>query len=142
MSGLPSAHDPSIRADDDGKHAMAVFPRSVTSVGAARHWLAGYLARHRVDSATAADAGLVLSELVTNALRHGLGDIVTRSSVGTAELRMSVTDSGEGVPVRLPPDPNRIGGLGLVVVDTVTQSWGVAPFPGGKTVWATLSLHR
>ena len=74
MSGLPSAHDPSIRADDDGKHAMAVFPRSVTSVGAARHWLAGYLARHRVDSATAADAGLVLSELVTNALRHGLGD--------------------------------------------------------------------
>jgi hypothetical protein len=39
----------------------------------------------------------------------------------------------------LPPDPARIGGLGLVVVDGVSAEWGVAPFPGGKTVWALLA---
>jgi hypothetical protein len=40
----------------------------------------------------------------------------------------------------LPLDPTRIGGLGLVVVDRIASDWGVAPFPGGKTVWAALSL--
>ena len=42
----------------------------------------------------------------------------------------------------LPPDPDRIGGLGLVVVSRVAAEWGVAPFPGGKTVWALLARPR
>ena len=37
-----------------------------------------------------------------------------------------------------PVDPERIGGLGLRIVDQLAIAWGVAPFPGGKTVWATV----
>ena len=39
----------------------------------------------------------------------------------------------------LPVDPERIGGLGLRIVDQLASAWGVAPFPGGKTVWATIA---
>ena len=85
------------------------------------------------------DASLVVSELVTNALRHGDGPTVLRASLAAAEVQVAVTDSGDGEPRLLPPDPERIGGLGLVVVSQVAAAWGVAPFPGGKTVWAVLA---
>ena len=32
----------------------------------------------------------------------------------------------------------RIGGVGLRIVEEVAASWGVAPFPGGKTVWVVI----
>ena len=121
---------------------MAVFARDVLSVSSAREWLSRFLADHHVTSTVSADACLVLSELVTNALRHGLGDIVTLGSVDDAEVRVSVTDSGDELPDLLPTSPDRIGGLGLHVVGRVADNWGVASFPGGKTVWATLSLDR
>jgi anti-sigma regulatory factor (Ser/Thr protein kinase) len=132
-------HDP-VRHDPGGRNSMAVFERDVVSVGSAREWLLGFLGGKNVPAGVAADAILVLSELVTNALRHGLGEIVTRSSIDERELRVSVTDSGNELPQALPLDPTRVGGLGLFVVEQVAAEWGVAPFPGGKTVWATLAL--
>ena len=94
----------------------------------------GSIAPNRLD-----DACLVLSELVSNALRHRLGDVVARASLdGEGWLVLSVTDSGDGHPQRFQPDPTRIGGVGLTVVDHLATTWGVAAFPDGKTVWAML----
>jgi anti-sigma regulatory factor (Ser/Thr protein kinase) len=138
----PIPEDP-IRPDPHGPNAMAVFARSTASVGAARRWLTAFLRAHHVPSATEEDATLVISELVTNALRHGVGDIVARGSLdGTRQLRVSVTDSGSELPDLLPLDPDRVGGVGLRIVDHLASQWGVAPFPGGKTVWATISIAR
>jgi hypothetical protein len=39
----------------------------------------------------------------------------------------------------LSPDLERVGGVGLLVVERVSTAWGVAPFPGGKTVWASIA---
>jgi anti-sigma regulatory factor (Ser/Thr protein kinase) len=138
MARSPMPRDPIVRADHDGQHAMAVFAREVLSVASAREWLGCFLRGQAVPSSVVADASLVLSELVTNALRHGLGDIVTFGSVDDDEVRVSVTDSGDELPGALPVPRDRIGGLGLYVVGQVADTWGVAPFPGGKTVWATL----
>jgi anti-sigma regulatory factor (Ser/Thr protein kinase) len=134
--------DPEVRTEEDGHHAMAVFARDVVSVSSAREWLAQFLAHHHVTSIVSADASLVLSELVTNALRHGIGDIVTLGSLHDDEVRVSVIDAGDELPSLLPTVPDRIGGMGLRLVGEVADDWGVASFPGGKTVWATLSLHR
>ncbi len=85
------------------------------------------------------DAALVLSELATNALRHGLGEVVVRASLSTdGAVHLAVTDSSTELPVLQALDPARVGGVGLRVVDELTAAWGVAPFPGGKTVWASL----
>jgi anti-sigma regulatory factor (Ser/Thr protein kinase) len=142
MARSPMPGDSEVRADEDGHHAMAVFARDVVSVSSAREWLTQFLAHHDVTSAVSADASLVLSELVTNALRHGLGDIVTLGSLHDDEVRVSVIDAGDELPNLLPTAPDRIGGLGLHLVGRVADDWGVASFPGGKTVWATLSMHR
>jgi anti-sigma regulatory factor (Ser/Thr protein kinase) len=122
--------------------SMAVFDRAVENVAEARSWLAGFLAERDVDEPAAADAALVVSELVTNALRHGKGATVLRAVATDTELQLSVTDSGDDEPRILPLDPNRIGGLGLLIVDRIAADWGVASFPGGKTVWAILTRRR
>jgi anti-sigma regulatory factor (Ser/Thr protein kinase) len=118
---------------------MAVFDRRVESAAEARSWLASFLNERDVEDATRGDAALVVSELVTNALRHGEGPTVLRVALTATVVQLSVTDSGDGVPRMLPPEPGRVGGLGLVVVERLTTEWGVASFPGGKTVWALLA---
>jgi anti-sigma regulatory factor (Ser/Thr protein kinase) len=131
-----------IRADPSVPHVMAVFPRTTNSVAGARSWLTSFLHANHTAPAVTADAVLVISELVTNALRHGVGDIVTRGALSDGEVRLSVTDSGSELPGMLPIDPQRIGGVGLRIVDRLADRWGIAAFPGGKTVWATIASGR
>ena len=85
---------------------------------------------------------ILVNELVTNALRHGAGDIVTRGSLVDGELSVAVTDAGTELPALLPADPYRVGGVGLMIVDRLADRWGVHRFRGGKTVWATLASGR
>ena len=55
---------------------------------------------------------------------------VVRASVDDhAAVLVSVTDSGTEQPQLLPPDPRRIGGVGLRIVDEVAASWGVLAIP-------------
>jgi anti-sigma regulatory factor (Ser/Thr protein kinase) len=139
MSTPPTPHRPDeVRADERDDHAMAVLPRDRRSAVEARDWLRDFLGG-RVPMALNEDALLVLSELATNALRHGLGEVVVRVELeGDGTLQLSVTDSGSELPALQPIDPTRVGGLGLRIVDELASAWGVAAFPGGKTVWATL----
>ena len=120
--------------------AMVVYDRHAVSVGEARSWIDAFLAEREIEDTVRDDVQLVVSELVTNALMHGDGALVLRASITGAAVQVSVTDSGDELPEVLPLDPARIGGLGLIVVDRVASDWGVAPFPGGKTVWAALAL--
>jgi anti-sigma regulatory factor (Ser/Thr protein kinase) len=76
------------------------------------------------------DAQLLVSELVTNAIRHaGLADdAVIKLVVMTAEdaLRIEVCDSGQGFEMAEPePDPARPSGWGLYLVRELSDRWGV-----------------
>ncbi len=126
--------------DRSASRSMVVYDRHSTSVGEARSWVDAFLVEHLIENGMRDDAQLVVSELMTNALMHGEGSLVLRAAITGNAIQVSVTDSGDELPEVLPLDPTRIGGLGLVVVDRIASDWGVAPFPGGKTVWAALSL--
>jgi anti-sigma regulatory factor (Ser/Thr protein kinase) len=127
-----------IRADDQ-RHAVTTLPRTTGSVARAREWLSEFMAEHDVDSTVSSRALVVVSELVTNVLQHGLGAVGIRAALSpNGELQLAVTDSGGGTPTVLPRDPERIGGVGLRLVEELADRWGVSSFAGGKTVWVLL----
>jgi anti-sigma regulatory factor (Ser/Thr protein kinase) len=119
--------------------SMAVFSRDVESASDARRWLGEFLDQHGIDGRLGNDATLVVSVLVTNALLFGAGATVLRATVSDDALQLAVTDSADALPAVRERDADTIGGLGLVIVGQLCREWGVSPFPGGKTVWATLS---
>ena len=134
-----SSHEGPIRHDEGEAQTMCVLSRDAR-VGGRRPLLAGIVPPRAAGSRSrSSDAILVISELVTNALRHGLGEVVARTSVAGGVLSLSVTDSGAELPEMQPVDPLRVGGVGLHIVDRLSSQWGISPFPGGKTVWATMS---
>jgi anti-sigma regulatory factor (Ser/Thr protein kinase) len=129
-----TAHDRST----DGDRLSVAFDRNIQNTSEARVWIAEFVDAHAGGDALRDDAALVVSELVTNALRHGAGTVVLRASLVDGYFNIAVTDSGDALPHQLPIDAERIGGLGLHIIERVSSERGVAPFPGGKTVWAVL----
>ncbi len=130
-----------VRASSDDRSSVS-FDRYIENTGEARNWITTFVDEHGGGDVLRDDAALVVSELVTNALRHGAGTVVLRASYVDERLSIAVTDSGDTLPRQLPIDADRIGGLGLHIVERVSAEWGVAPFPGGKTVWAVLAEHQ
>lgn len=85
------------------------------------------------------NAQLVVSELVTNALRHGDGAIQLRVRLAHTTARIEVVDEGVGnVAAVHPRPPGEAGGWGLHIVEQLSERWGV--FSGTTHVWAKLSL--
>lgn len=85
------------------------------------------------------DVALALSELVTNAVMHAGG--ATRITVSYAEhrLRIEVEDNDRRRPHQR-VDRGEPGGLGLVVVDNLSERWGSRSIATGKVVWAVLPV--
>ncbi len=84
--------------------------------------------------------GLVLSELVSNAVRHADGDVEVLLQLSDGRLLIEVGDRGDGLPAVVPPSLRTIGGNGLDIVSRLVESWGVTPDPrGGKRVWCVLA---
>lgn len=96
------------------------------------------------DPETVHDASVVVSELVTNAVIHAN----TTVTVGLTLLpgggaRIEVGDSSSWPPTRRAMTEDQPGGRGLILVDALSDEWGVSPTPEGKTVWAeVLPAHR
>ncbi|WP_282696227.1 ATP-binding protein [Streptomyces sp. CC208A] len=88
-------------------------------------------------------ASLVLSELLTNAVRHGLvpgREIETRFVATAGGLRVEVHDASEERPLMSLPEDDAGGGWGLPLVDMLSEKWGVSDRHGpGKLVWAELT---
>jgi anti-sigma regulatory factor (Ser/Thr protein kinase) len=85
-------------------------------------------------------AELIVSELVTNALRasRGLASPVVRLrlvSDGNSIL-IQVWDARDEMPVRSDADPDAESGRGLMIVDALAEKWDCYPLDGGKVVWA------
>ncbi|MEU9151087.1 SpoIIE family protein phosphatase [Streptomyces sp. NPDC048417] len=85
-------------------------------------------------------AELVVSELVTNAIRYGSHPIRLRLIHDTARLICEVSDTSHTAPHLRRAKTLDEGGRGLLLVAQLTQRWGTRHTGEGKTIWAELSL--
>ncbi|WNI14142.1 ATP-binding SpoIIE family protein phosphatase [Actinacidiphila sp. ITFR-21] len=84
-------------------------------------------------------AVLLSSELLGNVLMHTDQPAALVATVtgkpGRRTLRVEVADSGDGLPHQRAPGEMASSGRGLVLLDILSDQWGVRPKPEGKTVW-------
>ena len=94
-----------------------------------------------------ADAALVTSELLSNAILHArpLPDACVRISwiLSATAVEIIVSDGGSATwPRASRPSLSSIGGRGLGIVEHLCSSWGVRPDERGTTVWAVVPASR
>jgi anti-sigma regulatory factor (Ser/Thr protein kinase) len=83
---------------------------------------------------------LVVSELVTNALKYAPGPVLMELRIAAHSLDVVVWDSDPTVPAARPADPDRIGQHGLEIVRAVTQDLFTEQESVGKRVTARIAL--
>jgi anti-sigma regulatory factor (Ser/Thr protein kinase) len=110
------------------------LPRSAGSIRTARRLVNEHTSTFT--SQQQRDAALMVSELVTNALVHGIGTISLRIDVDADAVRIEVSDQGEAT-LAPSPTPGAHGGWGLRIVDQLADDWGV--LAGSTKVWFTIN---
>ncbi|EFL36404.1 LOW QUALITY PROTEIN: magnesium or manganese-dependent protein phosphatase, partial [Streptomyces viridochromogenes DSM 40736] len=120
-----------------GRLQRHVAPGDPAALTEARHMIRTAVgtwgARDRAD-----EIELVADELITNALMHTEGSaIVTLRALTGSErrLRVEVEDSSSALPRRREAGESGVSGRGLLLVDLLTDVWGVEARGGGKAVW-------
>jgi anti-sigma regulatory factor (Ser/Thr protein kinase) len=125
----------------DGPLADVEVAMDATAPGVARRIVSTCLAESVVPL-TLEHARLIVSELVTNSLRHAdLPDAATvrvSAAIAGGILRIEVEDGGSnGAVVRRTPNRDHGGGFGLNIIDALALRWGVKR-GGGTVVWVEL----
>ena len=125
-----------------GELVEVVIALDMQAPGAARDVVVECLERRVVASAVES-AKLLVSELVTNSLRHSSGamdEVLVSVELMPDCFRVGVQDSGsDAVIAAQPADLDTGGGFGLNLVAMLSERWGVERLAGGGTqVWAQL----
>jgi len=129
--------------DADAEPLLALsVPGGPAAPRAARQALAEALGG-RISDRARGDALIVVSELVTNAIRHGgargpSGDVAVHAALREAVLRLEVTDPGPGFEPG-GHGPRSDGGYGLHLLDRLAARWGVV---GAEPVTVWVELDR
>ncbi|MGW4691650.1 SpoIIE family protein phosphatase [Kitasatospora cineracea] len=114
------------------------FPSEPTSVAKAREAACGWLLERGLDELVDTSE-LLVSELVTNALRHGRGEIRLRL-LRDKTMVCEVWDDAYAQPRQRRAQETDEGGRGLQLVSLLAERWGSRRTPKGKIVWFELAL--
>ncbi|MGW6155102.1 ATP-binding protein [Streptomyces sp. NPDC055144] len=113
------------------------IPRELTSVRQARRLVTAQLGDWNLEDLTDT-AELLVSELVTNALRHTRGPLRLNLQVCGSRLRCEVEDTDPAGPVRRVVDADAEGGRGTELLDLLADAWGSTRTATGKTAWCEM----
>ena len=80
----------------------------------------------------------MVSELATNCIRHARTAFELTIDDSRGLIRVELSDSGSGRPVRRSPEITDPTGRGLLIVEAMSDDWGAATGSGGTIVWFTL----
>ncbi|MFJ2247488.1 ATP-binding protein [Streptomyces sp. NPDC094461] len=111
--------------------ALLAVPQCVAGI---RRTAGTFLRRAGLPESLVDDAVLAVSELVTNAIQHGGGEIGLRVSVVEDEVLISVTDESPERAELKHAALGDISGRGLLLVEAVAHSWGSS----GEQTWCIL----
>lgn len=120
-------------------HAFQVaFTPARPRVGHMRRITTAFLGLWNVGGPLAENIVLAVSELVTNAVEHGEGDVALRVQYADNELRVAVSD-GNPTPASLrSPGDDDDSGRGLLLVTVLAHKWGTSD--DGKTTWCVFRV--
>ncbi|MGN8244668.1 SpoIIE family protein phosphatase [Cellulomonas soli] len=111
------------------------LPSEAASIARARHAVVRTCEAWGIGDA--ANAELVVSELVANAVLHGWGHVTLQLYDTGDGLRIEVEDANPAPPVTTDGHPGRVGGFGMQIVARLSD-WGWRQSRGGKLVWAKI----
>jgi anti-sigma regulatory factor (Ser/Thr protein kinase) len=115
------------------------FHCRLESIADARRFVRDRLSGQPRETVEAAE--LMSSELATNSVRHAVSDFELRVHLSRDEIRVEVSDHGQGQPVPRSPTVRDQSGRGLQIVQALAQDWGITPSSNGKLVWFTLPVR-
>lgn len=119
-------------------------PRSEVAITAARHKVISELRAWsaHVGAEVLEAVGLVVSELVTNAVQHvPAGPVSVTTRLDHHAVAIEVTDSGTVLPRPVLPDEDEEHGRGLLLVAALSARHGSDRTQSGKCCWAEIPLH-
>jgi anti-sigma regulatory factor (Ser/Thr protein kinase) len=85
-------------------------------------------------------AGLVVTELVSNAVLHAQTEMFLVVDVVPGRIELRVQDGSSDDPERKQLDPGASSGRGLAIVEELATTWGVDHDRGLKVVWASIDF--
>ena len=125
---------------DGSQLATWVLPGELTSAGEARSLVADPLAKWDL-ACLVPNTQLLVSELVTNAIRYTQGPVTLRL-VLERTLTCEIADSSPALPKMRYAAGDDESGRGLQIVSQLSQRWGARRTPGGKVVWCEQQFPR
>ena len=127
--------------------SVVLLPFAAASVGVARRRLVSDLIAAKVYDSAVCDVALVISELLSNALRHAAplpGSMIRVAwRIDPVSVQVSVSDGGGPTAPELgEPTPGATGGRGLRIVEKLSSRWGARTGEDGTTVWAEVPVRQ
>ncbi|WP_328443506.1 ATP-binding protein [Streptomyces sp. NBC_00386] len=132
--------DPTRSPSPVADHQLTVaLPYGLRTPQVARQITARWLAAYVAPASRMCNVVLIVSELVTNAIRHTREPCTLKLTLHGSRLDVAVADHGETLP-ETSSTPGEHGGFGLPLIEGLGGRITTVPALGGKTVHATLTV--
>jgi anti-sigma regulatory factor (Ser/Thr protein kinase) len=127
-----------------GATGTVLLPYAPASVAVARRRLTADLVAAGILQAAVGEAALVISELLSNAIRHAQplpgASLQVAWALDDGSVEVAVSDGGSHTrPQPTHASVSALGGRGLDIVEYLSRTWGVRDDDAGLTVWAVLA---